>query len=61
LTRFIDDDEREALDRAQAQLDRDNAEHTRLRFVSRALIFMAIAILALTAAAVAGWYHGGRP
>lgn len=61
MTRFIDDDEREALDRAQAQLDRDNAEHARLRFVSRALIFLMVAVLAITAAAFMGWYHGGRP
>lgn len=61
MSRFIDDDERDAIDRAQAQLDRDTAEYTRLRRVSRALIFLMIAVLALTAAAFMGWYHGGRP
>jgi hypothetical protein len=59
VTRFISDDERDALEHAQSKLARDNAEHARLQRVMRAFVWVAIALLAITAAAFAGWYLGG--
>ena len=53
---------RDAIEAAQSRVDREHADRdARLRVASRALIFMAIAVLALTVAAFLGWYDGGRP
>jgi hypothetical protein len=53
----LDNDERDALDIAQAALERDR----RVRASVRVVVTAMIATLALTAAAFVGWYIGGRP
>jgi hypothetical protein len=53
---------RDAIAAAQSRVDREHlAEHERLRYAARALTFLSIAVLALTAAALLGSYFGGRP
>jgi hypothetical protein len=56
MTRFISDDERDALDAAQQQLHRDNRARSR----RSALTVIVFAVLALATAALAGAYLGGR-
>jgi type VI protein secretion system component VasF len=60
VTRFISDDEQHALDSAQRELDRDQQEHARLQRMTRLFVWVGFALLAITAAAFAGWYGGQR-
>lgn len=61
MSRFYSDEERDALDAAQAQLARDNARHERMRTMARVLITLTAFALAVIAALLWGRSMGGSP
>jgi len=58
VTRFISDEERDALEAAQRDLDRSQQEQARLQRITRQFVWVAVALLAITAAVFVGWYGG---
>ena len=58
MTRFISDEERDALEAAQRDLDRSQQEQARLQRITRQFVWVAVALLAITASVFVGWYGG---